>query len=442
MQEKIKEFLNNMSINSEQTKKVYSFALSHFQTFLGNSEYKDYDLETILVPLIQKEIDVYMLLGKFVGYLTLRQDATNANTKLSIKSILLYVAGVKSYLQFYDIDIIPYKLKNRVKLPKKLKKKSEPIKAQDITTILLSCTNARLKVFLLVLASSGMRSIEALVLRNCDVDFSSSPTKIHIRPEYSKTKQENYIYISDEATKELRKFIDSKAEFKKPDDLIFSKQNYYKDSMGPIHIYRRLHQHFIKLLEKVEMDKRKDGQGIQRRTISFHSFRRFVYTKVSNTVGASFAEWLLGHSASVYWDSEEGERRELYIKCMKYLTFLDYPTIESIGQDFESKLQERDKEFEDLRKVEREKSILLEEMKSRLESLEEERNYFEESTNLREDHIEVQEKGLIQYSRRGRELEERVIKYEKLISELDKKIEGLRQKSSKKEQGTKKRNIK
>lgn len=28
---------------------------------------------------------------------------------------------------------------------------------------------------------------------------------------------------------------------------------------------------------------------------------------------------------------------------MKYLTFLDYPTVESVGVDFESKLQERDK---------------------------------------------------------------------------------------------------
>jgi hypothetical protein len=35
--------------------------------------------------------------------------------------------------------------------------------------------------------------------------------------------------------------------------------------------------------------------------------------------------------------------KELYQKCMKYLTFLDYPTVESVGQDFESKLEEQEK---------------------------------------------------------------------------------------------------
>ena len=34
---------------------------------------------------------------------------------------------------------------------------------------------------------------------------------------------------------------------------------------------------------------------------------------------------------------------------MKYLTFLDYPTVESVGADFESKLQERDKEIDQLK---------------------------------------------------------------------------------------------
>jgi FAD synthase len=44
----------------------------------------------------------------------------------------------------------------------------------------------------------------------------------------------------------------------------------------------------------------------------------------------------------------------LYKKCEKYLTFLDYPTVENIGRDFESRLEERDKEIE-LIKLEHEK---------------------------------------------------------------------------------------
>ena len=34
------------------------------------------------------------------------------------------------------------------------------------------------------------------------------------------------------------------------------------------------------------------------------------------------------------------------MKCIKFLTFLDYPTDEEVGADFESKLEERDQQIE------------------------------------------------------------------------------------------------
>jgi hypothetical protein len=107
------------------------------------------------------------------------------------------------------------------------------------------------------------------------------------------------------------------------------------------------------------MAQRKDGQGIQRRKISFHLFRDYVKSTVSKHTTKDFSEWLLGHSGSTYWNIEEDETKELYLKCMKYLTFLDYATIETVGADFESKLIERDREIR-----------LLSEKVSKLEKLE------------------------------------------------------------------------
>ena len=86
----------------------------------------------------------------------------------------------------------------------------------------------------------------------------------------------------------------------------------------------------------------------QRRQIRFHSFRSFVKTTISNQGYQDFSEWLLGHRSSMsmkYYKIKEPARREIYQKCMKYLTFLDYPTVESVGADFESKLRERDQEI-------------------------------------------------------------------------------------------------
>lgn len=87
------------------------------------------------------------------------------------------------------------------------------------------------------------------------------------------------------------------------------------------------------------MAQRKDGQGIQRRKISFHLFRVYVKSTVSKHTTKDYSEWLLGHSGSTYWNVEEDDTKEL-LKCMKYLTFLDYEVPETMGADFESKLEE------------------------------------------------------------------------------------------------------
>jgi len=94
-----------------------------------------------------------------------------------------------------------------------------------------------LKALLLVLGSSGMRVGEALSLRNGDVNFDLSPTIIHIRAENAKTSQERDVYISDEAARELKKFIHSrygvKDEFKEyPNHFIFTKRNLRRETLG------------------------------------------------------------------------------------------------------------------------------------------------------------------------------------------------------------------
>jgi len=87
------------------------------------------------------------------------------------------------------------------------------------------------------------------------------------------------------------------------------------------------------------------------RSVSFRTYhsRDYVKSTVSKHTTKDLSEWLLGHSGSTYWNIEEDETKELYLKCMKYLTFLDYETIEVVGADFESKLQERDKEIDQLK---------------------------------------------------------------------------------------------
>jgi integrase len=139
-------------------------------------------LETILKPLSKNEMNVYELLDNFISYLL------SINSNLTPTSLKLYVASIRSYLAYYDIDVIPSKFRRKVKMPKVYREDEEPLDVNDIRKILLSCNNQRLKTYLLVLASGGLRAIEALAIRIKDIDLSVSPTKIHIRKEFTQTK--------------------------------------------------------------------------------------------------------------------------------------------------------------------------------------------------------------------------------------------------------------
>jgi hypothetical protein len=241
-------------------------------------------------------------------------------------------------------------------MPKLYREDEEPLDSKDIRKILLSCNNRRLKPYLLLLASGGMRAVEGLAIRLQDIDFSVNPTKIHIRKEYAKTKVARDIYVSDEATQYLKQWIDwkyrDKGEFTKTrrkDGLVFSAYE-TENEPNPDGIYVKVVKEFQKLLTVSGMDERKE-EGIQkRRKITLHSFRRFVKTVISDQTNQDYSEWFLGHNKSPYYTKKEPERREIYAtKCMKYLTFLDYTTLEATGKNIEAKLTEKEREIQSLR---------------------------------------------------------------------------------------------
>jgi integrase len=96
-----------MERNSTSSRYVYQSGLIHFQGFLSQ-KFPDYNLETILKPLLEDKISRYEVLDGFVSYL---QTSSN----LTRSSIKLYIASIRSYFAYYDIDIIPSKFKRKVK---------------------------------------------------------------------------------------------------------------------------------------------------------------------------------------------------------------------------------------------------------------------------------------------------------------------------------------
>lgn len=359
---KVKKFLASIERNSHRTSTGYKTSIAYFQSFL--SSYCGCSAENIIGELLSKKIDIYSLLEEFIGFLQTR--------KISPSTINQYLAGIRSFLVYYDIDIVPAKFKRRVRIPKVYHEEEEPLDVKDIRQILLNCHNRRLKAYLLVLASGGLRASEACAIRLCDIDFTAQPTRIHVRKEYTKTRVSRDIWISDEATKYLQDWI----TFKHGQDFLITITNKmgsdtYRNSKGknkiildslafqvqlnngdvtPQSLYIKILQQFHNLLKVSGYDERKEG--MTRRKITLHSFRRFVKTTLSDCVGVGkeYSEWYLGHAKSGYYVSKPEVRAATYAeKAMKYLTFLDYSTLEATGKNIEVKLSEKDQEIQILR---------------------------------------------------------------------------------------------
>src|SRR5215212_4215478 len=215
---KVRTFLESVARGSKNSKASYEIGLKHLQCFLNSissnnnnnnssaNDYSSYDIETILLALQSNKLNVYELLDSFVSFLVNMPH----QPPIAPTSIALYVYAVRSYLQYHDIEINPYRFRRRVRLPKVLREDERPIDANEIRNILLACNNRRLKAYILVLASGGMRAIEGLAIRYRDLDFTVSPTRVHIRKEFTKTKVARDIYISDEATTYLKQWLDWK----------------------------------------------------------------------------------------------------------------------------------------------------------------------------------------------------------------------------------------
>jgi integrase len=389
---KVRTFLESVARGSKNSKSTYEIALKHFQGFLNsnninnsnndnnngaNSDYCHHhcDIETVLMALQINKLNVYELLDSFVSYLVNMPH----QPPIAPKSIAVYVYVVRSYLQYHDIDINPSKFRRRVRLPKVPREDERPIDASEIRNILLACNNRRLKAYILVLASGGMRAIEALAIRYRDIDFTVSPTKVHLRKEFTKTKAARDIYISDESTKYLKQWLDWKYQEERilktgkritttpmPDDLVFSP---FLGS-NPASMYQKLIHEFHKLLEVVGLNNRKENS--LRGIVTFHSFRRFVKSVISDSVNQDYSEWFLGHRKSPYYVKKEHELREIYkSKCMHHLTFLDYDAaLESGGRTAEIKLQEKQREIEQLQELDSMSRDAIRELSERLMLLE------------------------------------------------------------------------
>jgi integrase len=373
-------YIRNIGTMSKSTAYEYLTRLNNFKEFIANDYDNNLSADDIITKIKTGDEDPYELLNRYAAYLK--------NCNIAALTLKQRVVTIKNFLEYCDVDISPRKFKLKVKLPKTVRKNKEALSKEDITEILNSCANIRLRTYVILLAASGMRAVEALSIRIKDLDFDSNPAKVFVRGEYTKTKVDRIVFLTEEVTQQLKSWLDYKyrtrrvchqdkqngktiTEYRTPDrketDLVFA---VYQDNKtpNPDFIYDGLGNSFAKTLDLMGKGSREDGNE-RRRQITIHSFRRFVKTTISDLGYSDFSEWFIGHSGSTYWTKKDSEKAEIFRKVEPYLTFLNIVQLERQGADIQSKVGELEELNQSLRNRDKMKDDAIAQLSDQLMAL-------------------------------------------------------------------------
>ncbi|HJT47717.1 MAG TPA: site-specific integrase [Nitrososphaeraceae archaeon] len=362
------KYIRNIRVMNKRTAHEYYLRLISFQDYVINRHNTDTKnktrnaLDNIIATIKNGSEDVYEVLSGYVNHL-------QTNHNISTLTIKQRVVTVKNFFEYHDVDISPRRFKIKVKLPKTVRKNKEALSKEDIINILNACSNIRLKTYVMLLAATGMRATEALSVRNKDFDFNSNPAKLFVRGEYTKTRTDRTIFLTEEIKHQLNAWLNYKYRTrrvcykneqtgkttteirtpeKKESDLIFS---IYQDSETATlrSLYVEFCNSFGKTLDRMNRGDREEGSNGRRRQITLHSFRRFVKTTISDLGYSDFSEYFIGHNGSTYWRKKKSEKAELFKKIEPYLTFLNIHQLERQGADIQSKVEELEELNQSLR---------------------------------------------------------------------------------------------
>ena len=356
----ITKYIKNIGIMSNSTANEYYARLTIFEIFVS-AEYKT-TVDDIIKKIKEDLYDPYDVLSNYSAYLS-------RNKNISSLTLKQRVVTAKNFLEYHDVDISPRKFKLKVKLPKVVRKNKEALSKEDIVDILNACSDIRLKTYVMSLAASGCRAVEPLSVRICDLEFNSKPARVFIRGEYTKTKVDRYVLLTQEMVSQFKTWLDYKYRVRRvchkdtetqktiteyrtpakdPNTLIFSVYQIHKKP-NPNNIYNDLAREFAKTLDRMGKGAFEDDNK-RRRKITLHSFRRYVKGVISDLGFGDFSEYFIGHIGSTYYRKTEKEKQELFWKVESSLTLLDFPTLERKGADFQSKIDTLEQENTLLRK--------------------------------------------------------------------------------------------
>ena len=318
---------------------------------------KNYDLtlDQLITTLTTNShgprVDVYDLLSGFVLYLRKERSVS----PLTIK---LYMNAVRSFLETYDVELSARKFKLKVKMPRVIQTEKEALQKNDIQTILNACHNMKIKTYVLFLAATGCRAEEALSIRLCDLNFTRDPPTVFIRGEFTKTKRDRTIPLTEELAYQIRQWTSYKYRTRtvsyydyeikkthvekripKTNNKVLLFSNAYRLDVTVDGLYQNMLQHFQKVLDRLGGKYAEFEPSGKRRKFTLHSFRRWVLTTISNLGHGDYAQYFIGHAGTTYYRVSDSEKTRLFKMVEPYLTYLDQASLERKGAEQQVRIE-------------------------------------------------------------------------------------------------------
>ena len=190
----ITKYVKKTSESNRKTGVQYLSRLRQFEDYFTKTYHYSID-ELILQKIFTA--DVYDLLSGFVSYLVNRKGKVNGdvnpnhNYRVSNSTIKQNVITAKNFLEAHDIEIYDRKFKLKVKIPKVVRRYKEALSKDTIIKILETCSNIKLKTYVLFQGASGCRASEGCGVRIRHLDFDKH--KVCIRGDLSKMKADRYV---------------------------------------------------------------------------------------------------------------------------------------------------------------------------------------------------------------------------------------------------------
>jgi integrase len=350
----IEKFVNET--DNPSTAVQYGRRLNNFDLFLRSKYNITIDQFAESFKVNPNKFDVYEVTSEY--RLSLRG-------KIQQNTIATRMMSVRHFLETNDVPITNIKWKRKVKPPKIESPDKKALTKEDVRKIILGCQLPRLRTFVQAVASTGWRSSEVLSVLTKDIDLEKGT--MYVRKEFTKTRKARTTLLTRECINQFKQWVEYRNRVRrfvtkgtaekhdvtyravplKPDTLFFSTGRF--DAMGdnPTDLYKIVYRDFVNMMKQIGFITRRKPDN--RNEITLHRLRDYVKTTISNLGYQDFSEYFIGHAHSTYWNSTPDKIHEIFKKIEPYLTYLDYSALDAKGADVDTKLEQKDRELQDVR---------------------------------------------------------------------------------------------